>query len=212
MNVLIPGHTSDSRLQNPGPDGTIRRSDRIPDTIVGLSRFQQVVLHQGRIERFFLDNIEKYSKDTIRVERGVLPISLTIDESGVDKYEGYPVTVTLRHLTEEESTPEQQISASKVPDGLFRSNLAKDEDDAALTNGLNSGAGKAEIVHAKYVVGCDGARSWTRRQLGFELEGDSTDYIWGVMDIIPITDFREFIDSETCDRALRLTFEKLTFV
>ncbi|ROW00013.1 hypothetical protein VPNG_08352 [Cytospora leucostoma] len=176
-------------IENPGPDGTIRRSDRIPDTIVGLSRFQQIVLHQGRIERFFLDNIKKYSRDTIRVERGILPTSLVIDESSVGKDEGYPVTVTLRHLTEEESTPKQQTSASKVPDGLFRSNLADDQDDVALTNGFKSGVGKVEIVHAKYVIGCDGARSWTRRQLGFELEGDSTDYIWGVMDIIPITDF-----------------------
>ncbi|ROV88061.1 hypothetical protein VMCG_10396 [Cytospora schulzeri] len=181
--------TSDSITQNPGSDGVIRRSDRIPDTIVGLSRFQQIVLHQGRIERFFLDNIKKHSNDTIRVERGVLPTSLTIDESKVDTNEGYPVTVELRHLTEEESTPKQQVSASKVPDGLFRSNLAQEDDEADLIDKNESRAGKSEIFHAKYVLGCDGARSWTRRQLGFQLEGDSTDHIWGVMDIIPITDF-----------------------
>lgn len=28
-----------------------------------------------------------------------------------------------------------------------------------------------------------------RDQLGFKLEGESTDYIWGVLDIIPLTDF-----------------------
>lgn len=28
-----------------------------------------------------------------------------------------------------------------------------------------------------------------RRQVGFSLEGSSTDYIWGVLDIVPITDF-----------------------
>lgn len=39
------------------------------------------------------------------------------------------------------------------------------------------------------MVGCDGAHSWVRKQLGFNLRGDSTDYIWGVLDIIPITDF-----------------------
>lgn len=32
---------------NPDENGTIRRTGRIPDTIPGLSRFQQVVLHQG---------------------------------------------------------------------------------------------------------------------------------------------------------------------
>lgn len=34
-------------LWNPDSDGKLRRSDRIPDTIPGISRFQQVVLHQG---------------------------------------------------------------------------------------------------------------------------------------------------------------------
>ena len=126
-----------------------------------------------------------------------MPTSLTIDESKVDTDKDYPVTVALQHLSEEESTPKQQISGSKVSDGLFRSNLTQEDDEADLKDKSKSRAGKAEIVHAKYVLGCDGARSWTRRQLGFELEGDSTDYIWGVMDIIPITDFRKLKDLST---------------
>ena len=40
-------------LWSPDETGRIRRTDRIPDTIPGISRFQDVVLHQGRIERFF---------------------------------------------------------------------------------------------------------------------------------------------------------------
>lgn len=35
-------------LWNPDLEGKLRRSDRIPDTIPGISRFQQVVLHQGQ--------------------------------------------------------------------------------------------------------------------------------------------------------------------
>ena len=46
-----------------------------------------------------------------------------------------------------------------------------------------------EIVHAKYVIGTDGAHSWVRNQIQCKLEGDSTDYVWGVMDIVPVTDF-----------------------
>ncbi|KXH32467.1 phenol hydroxylase [Colletotrichum nymphaeae SA-01] len=176
-------------LHNPGNDGVIRRSDRIPDTIVGLSRFQQIVLQQGRIERFFLENIKKHSKDAIKVERGVLPESLEIDLSKVDDDAAYPVTVKLRTLNEEESTPPQAANASKIPDGLFRSNLIRDDDEADLIKKAQDRAGASEIVHAKYVIGCDGARSWTRRALGFELDGEATDFIWGVMDIIPITDF-----------------------
>jgi len=51
-------HMLEIYLWNPDQDGVIRRSNRIPDTIPGISRFQQVVLHQGRIERFFLDTIK----------------------------------------------------------------------------------------------------------------------------------------------------------
>ncbi|KAI1642261.1 putative phenol 2-monooxygenase [Daldinia loculata] len=182
-------HMIEICMWNPGPEGVIRRSDRIPDTIVGLSRFQQITLHQGRIERFFLDNIKKYSKDTIRVERGVVPESLEIDELKVKDQSSYPVTVKLRHLTDEEATPEQQISGSKISDGLFRSNLMHEDDEDDLIRKSKSRAGTGEVVHAKYVIGCDGARSWTRRTLGFELQGEATDFIWGVLDIIPITDF-----------------------
>ena len=66
------------------------------------------------------------------------------------------------------------------------------QSEQALTWKLKFDKGKGETVHAKYVIGCDGARSWTRNTLGFELQGESIDVIWGVMDIIPITDFREF--------------------
>jgi phenol 2-monooxygenase (NADPH) len=152
---------------------------------------QQVVLHQGRIERFFLDNIKKYSNNAVQVERGVLPESLEIEESKIQDSQAHPVTIKLRHLSEEESTPEQQATGSKVNDGLFRSNLTNLDDEDDLICKSQARSGKSEIVHAKYVIGCDGARSWTRRMLGFELQGDTTDFIWGVMDIIPITDFRK---------------------
>ncbi|KAF2464475.1 uncharacterized protein BDR25DRAFT_296718 [Lindgomyces ingoldianus] len=185
-------HMIEICMWNPGADGTIRRSDRIPDVPVGLSRFTQIVLHQGRIERFFLDHIKKYSDPPISVERAVLPESLSIDETLCDNHsaDSYPIKVTLRHLTEEEATPAQQSNGNgnDVRDGMFRSNLAEDDtDDLIRKSQVKEGA--AEVVRAKYMVGCDGAHSWTRRQLGFQLEGEPTDFIWGVLDVIPITDF-----------------------
>lgn len=178
-------------LWNPDESGIIRRSDRIPDTIPGISRFQQVVLHQGRIERFFLDSIESCSD--IRVERGVLPTKLDFDASKAEDSEAYPITVTLRHLSEEEATPKQtstSANGSSIQDGLFRSNMSPDDTNEILKMAqLNAKANTTEVVHAKYMLGADGAHSWVRNQLGFKLEGDSTDYIWGVLDIVPITDF-----------------------
>ncbi|KAI9719954.1 MAG: hypothetical protein M1828_005992 [Chrysothrix sp. TS-e1954] len=177
-------HMLEICMWNPGENGILQRSDRIPDTIPGISRFQQVVVHQGRIERFFLDHQKKYSD--IRVERGVIPETLSYDKSGAEDAEAYPITVTLRHLSEEEAAPAQNLTS--IPDGLFRSSLAADDTDDLIRTGQEH-AGQVETVKAKYMIGCDGAHSWTRRQLGFELEGEATDFIWGVLDIVPITDF-----------------------
>ena len=181
-------HMIEIGLWNPDQNGRIRRSNRIPDTIPGISRFQQVVLHQGRIERFFLDAI-KENNGSFEVERGVLPTSFSFDKSKAADFKDYPITVTLRTLTEEEATP-QQSNGSKVQDGLFRSNLAPDDTaDLIKAAELNGRANRTETVRARFMVGCDGAHSWTRQQLGFSLNGDSTDFIWGVLDIIPVTDF-----------------------
>lgn len=46
-------------------------------------------------------------------------------------------------------------------------------------------------MKAKYVVGCDGAHSWVRDQTDIVLDGEKTDSHFGVMDIIPLTDFRK---------------------
>ena len=49
--------------------------------------------------------------------------------------------------------------------------------------------GEIETVRARYVVGCDGARSTVRESLGLVLVGDSASKIWGVMDVLAVTDF-----------------------
>jgi len=46
-----------------------------------------------------------------------------------------------------------------------------------------------EMVRARYVVGCDGARSTVRGAMGLELKGDSANKAWGVMDVLVVTDF-----------------------
>jgi 3-hydroxybenzoate 4-monooxygenase len=50
-------------------------------------------------------------------------------------------------------------------------------------------AGQFEIVRARYVVGCDGARSAVRKSIGRQLAGDSANHAWGVMDVLAVTDF-----------------------
>jgi phenol 2-monooxygenase len=50
-------------------------------------------------------------------------------------------------------------------------------------------AGQMETVRARFVVGCDGARSMVRKSLGRALRGDSANQAWGVMDVLAVTDF-----------------------
>ena len=46
-----------------------------------------------------------------------------------------------------------------------------------------------ETVRARYVVGCDGARSAVRKSIGHSLHGDSANHAWGVMEVLAVTDF-----------------------
>jgi 2-polyprenyl-6-methoxyphenol hydroxylase-like FAD-dependent oxidoreductase len=50
-------------------------------------------------------------------------------------------------------------------------------------------AGQVETIRARYVVGCDGARSAVRQSMGRTLQGDSANHAWGVMDVLVVTDF-----------------------
>lgn len=60
---------------------------------------------------------------------------------------------------------------------------------ASGDHGLTGYSAK-ETIHARYLVACDGAHSWVRRQLNVPTDSISEDSTWGVLDIVPITDFR----------------------
>jgi len=49
--------------------------------------------------------------------------------------------------------------------------------------------GEEVTVRARYVVGCDGARSRVRAAIGQTLRGDAANHAWGVMDALAVTDF-----------------------
>ncbi|KAI0027789.1 FAD binding domain-containing protein [Vararia minispora EC-137] len=51
---------------------------------------------------------------------------------------------------------------------------------------VRADGGEGEVtVKAKYLVGADGAHSWTRKALGIEMEGQTTPRIWGAIDFHP---------------------------
>jgi phenol 2-monooxygenase len=75
---------------------------------------------------------------------------------------------------------------------LKTSPAARFEDHAVTVSLERLDAGhedEVETVRARYVVGCDGARSVVRKSIGRELRGDSANHAWGVMDVLAVTDF-----------------------
>ncbi|SCZ88005.1 BZ3500_MvSof-1268-A1-R1_Chr2-1g04128 [Microbotryum saponariae] len=162
-------HVNEVVFWNPDGSNGIVRTKRTPDNAPGTSRFPHAVLTQGRIERFMLDAMKEFgTMHGLEVERARLPMSMQVDESLLSDPQAHAITVTLRHLSEEEATPTQ---VGTVPNGMFRSNLLSDEEaDAAMPSNQ---PGLEEVIKAKYVVGCDGARSWVRKQLGLTLDGES---------------------------------------
>lgn len=73
--------------------------------------------------------------------------------------------------------------------GLDPPDLPGDDAVARFQRGDPGHEGEVELVRARYVVGCDGARSTIRRSIGRELHGDAANHAWGVMDVLAVTDF-----------------------
>jgi phenol 2-monooxygenase (NADPH) len=53
----------------------------------------------------------------------------------------------------------------------------------------NADSGPLTTIRAKYVVGCDGARSMVRDSIGAVPQGDFANHAWGVVDMLATTDF-----------------------
>jgi phenol 2-monooxygenase len=184
---------------NPAPDGSgIELSERLPDVTAPTARYPfKVTLHQGAIEDIFRDAMrelgrgmsskingacgQKFEKHpyvnghaavswpprSIEVEQPIIPTSISISKNPAElaSRDSYPVTVHLKRLTPSEARRLSQTIVGGSP-----------TSNGATVNGNGAEAehGEEEIVRAKYVVGCDGAHSWTRNQMGWKMEGEHT--------------------------------------
>lgn len=162
---------------DPKDESNLKESYRMPDTEPGTSYFRHMLLGQGRVEQFLIDSALEHEGP--EVERNAVPISLDTDEWHLDvhDHETYPLSVQVQHM----SPPE---TAHDPKSGLYRSNLFAANGSAAQE------VLRTETIRAKYVIGCDGARSWVRQRLGseYDLRGDSANTYWGVVDCKPVTD------------------------
>nr|WNS47927.1 CapL [Capnodium sp. TTI-000886] len=171
-------------------NGDIQRVETLPlyedHRQVLATPYHPQTLSQGRIEEIIQGALKDISAGTVKVERGREASALEYDASAEEDREAYPVSVTIRKVNQGES-------ANSRYNGTM--NIVSDGTAKTPTNGTNNGSkhdledGKEEVVRAKYLIGCDGARSWLRKELGYKTEGSNTNTVWVALDIYPITDF-----------------------
>lgn len=114
------------------------------------------------------------------------PFKITIDQGSIEslfieslKSQGISVDRPMAPSSLEISQdPEELLDPSTYPVKVVLDHILPSDDTA-----------EQEIVHAKFVLGADGAHSWVRKTLGFTMDGEQTDYIWGVIDFVPDTNF-----------------------
>lgn len=132
----------------------------------------------------------------VRVERNVEPKSLHLDDAVIGNLDAWPISLNVRHG----NLNSAGINSDR---GLVEGNIAQGnlEGNRQGSQWLSSAPDENETIKAKYLIGCDGAHSWTRNEIGLSLVGESTDQVWGVMDITPLTNFRTslslFADAST---------------
>ncbi|KGO72669.1 Monooxygenase, FAD-binding [Penicillium italicum] len=182
--------STEANIWVPGPQGKLIRQALIDMFRVDESPFHNTRLNQGRIERFILDSIRENSD--LDVERSVIADSLEYDEKLSNDPNAYPITVKVRVLGEDHSNSpcgqETDAGSETAGNEVNRSNLLPD-DWVDLSPRKRPHKTQVETIKAKYLIGCDGAHSWTRKQLNIPVEGSNTDHIWGVIDVIPLSDF-----------------------
>ncbi|KAH1901220.1 hypothetical protein KXW12_001247 [Aspergillus fumigatus] len=155
-------------------------------------------LHLGNTEAILIDAIQL--RGGPRIERGVVPVAMELEEGVADDPDAYPLKIQLRHQKLEHLTAWRTNAHSVQADGTVHEE--RGGIDAAIHSGrdgerdtepvLTGEEGSLKTIRAKYVIGSDGAHSWVRRWLGFEMEGDSTNAVWGVVDAILDSDFPDF--------------------
>nr|ABK64179.1 phenol hydroxylase [Candida tropicalis] len=180
----VANHVTEMCFWSPNDNGYLTRKSRVPDSAPGVSKYTECVIHQGNVEKWFNDSIEHFSDGKVKVERPLLPISLQINENEINNPQAHAVDILIKKLADNSAKPEQ---FGKIANGLFR---AFDGDQEKFYKDITKdNEDDYELIHAKYVVGSDGAHSWVRKQFEIDMDGDHTDFVWGVLDMVPITNF-----------------------
>ncbi|KAH6667714.1 FAD binding domain-containing protein [Halenospora varia] len=172
-------------------DAPFKRVARFPKWTPKLGKYHLVHTSQGNTERVMLDAMKAFNG--LEVERGVVAAALDIDESSINDPQAYAVKLTVKHLTEEEVATSYNKDTNPVPQpGDFNYNPA---DEPYRVRKISGKEGSTEVINAKFVIGADGSRSWTRSALGFDFVGDEEgdEQVGGILDVIATSDFPDIL-------------------
>lgn len=162
-------HITEMQYWRPDPKNRshIYRADKSIDSAgfedSPLSEFPHVICNQARVQDYFAE-YAKNGPARIEPDYGWKFLDLEV-EQGAE----YPVVVRVQR-----TRPEDYVAHS-------RPHAANDPEEEL--------DGEIRTIRAKYVVGCDGARSRVRKSIGASLHGDSRNHAWGVMDVLVDTNF-----------------------
>ncbi|GAB2537530.1 FAD-dependent monooxygenase [Brachybacterium huguangmaarense] len=126
-----------------------------------LTEFPHVICNQARVQDYFAQ-FAAQSPGRITPDYGWELLELTVDQGADTGTDG--------------DAGDTAASADLPVTARLRRTRGDDE-------------GTEKTVRARYVVGCDGARSGVRKAIGGRLQGDSRNHAWGVMDVLVDTDF-----------------------
>ncbi len=90
-------------------------------------------------------------------------------------------------LEEMRNSPRRLVPDYNLRLASLQRDYAGEYPVAATFEGVDGNA--SAVIRARYVVGCDGARSMVRQSLGYALKGVAARQLWGVMDVMVVTDF-----------------------
>ncbi|THU89176.1 hypothetical protein K435DRAFT_969217 [Dendrothele bispora CBS 962.96] len=125
--------------------------------------------------------IERVSRiPNITAPRGLYPFNLT-------NHQGAHEAIFTSELPKYGATVERPFAPVSI--AIDEDQIDADVYPVTVEIQSASDPAKRETVHAKYVVGADGAHSFIRKSLGICNIGDHTDRCWGVIDFVPDTNF-----------------------
>jgi hypothetical protein len=200
---LVQSQNSNFEFQAGSNDLPLKRVARFPKWHPELGRYYLVHTSQGLIhslhtiaiwliyigntERALLDGMKAFNG--LEVERGVTAVAIDFDKSRLHDSQAHAIKLTVKHLTNEELAVTSKKDTNPQP-GDFNYNPA---DEPYLKRKVTGKEGSAEVINAKFVIGADGSRSWTRTALGFDFVGDDgndDESAGGILDCIATSNFR----------------------